>query len=144
MKFFASDATVAAFCRLRQTVEQGTACSADFAELDWVEYARSMAPLAEATAQFAANALAGDSTGPMQVLDLAAGHGLYGLAIAARNSAAQIFALDAPQVLEIAIGNARQAGMAERFHPIPGDALETDFGGPYDLVLAANLRAPFR
>ena len=143
VRFFASDSTVAAFCRLRQTVERGTACSADFAELDWVEYARSMAPLAEATAQFAANALAGDSKGPVQVLDLGAGHGLYGLAIAAQNSAAQIFALDAPQVLEIAIGNARESGVAERFHPIPGDALETDFGGPYDLVLAANLAHHF-
>ncbi len=143
VKFFASDATLAAFCRLRQTVERGTACSADFAELDWVEYARSMAPLAEATAQFAANALAGDSKGPMQVLDLGAGHGLYGLAIAAKNPAAQIFALDAQAVLKVAIGNARQAGVAARYHPIPGDALETEFGGPYDLVLAANLAHHF-
>ncbi len=143
VKFFASDATVAAFCRLRQTVERGTACSEDFAELDWVEYARSMVPLAEATAQFAAKALAGVSKDPIQVLDLGAGHGLYGLAIAAQNSAAQIFALDAPQVLEIAMGNARESGVAERYHPVPGDAFETDFGGPYNLVLAANLAHHF-
>src|SRR5580700_3929295 len=32
VKFFASDATVAAFCRLRQTVERG----AGSADLDWV------------------------------------------------------------------------------------------------------------
>ncbi|MGA2879062.1 MAG: class I SAM-dependent methyltransferase [Bryobacteraceae bacterium] len=143
VKFFASDATVAAFCRLRRTVEQGTASAPNFVELDWVEYARSMAPLAQATAQFAAEALAPDSDGPIQVLDLGAGHGLYGLAIAERNSAAQIFALDAPKVLEIAIDNARQAGVAGRYHPIPGDAFETGFGGPYDLVLAANVAHHF-
>jgi 2-polyprenyl-3-methyl-5-hydroxy-6-metoxy-1,4-benzoquinol methylase len=143
VKFFASDATVAAFCRLRNTVESGTACCPDFAELDWVEYARSMAPLAEATAQFAAAALAADSAGPIQVLDLGAGHGLYGLAIAAQNSEAEVFALDAPPVLEIALDNARQAGAATRYHPIPGDAFQTDFGGPYDLVLAANLAHHF-
>ncbi|MGP0075901.1 MAG: methyltransferase [Bryobacteraceae bacterium] len=143
VKFFASDATVAAFCRLRRTVEQGTASAPDFVELDWVEYARSMAPLAEATAQFAAEALAVDSAGPIQVLDLGAGHGLYGLAIAARNSAAQVFALDAPRVLEIAIDKARLAGVAGRYHPIPGDAFKADLGGPYDLVLEANLAHHF-
>ena len=102
-----------------------------------------MAPLAEATAQFAAKTLAVDSAGPIQVLDLGAGHGLYGLAIAAQNSAAHIFALDAAQVLEIALDNARKAEVAERYHPIPGDALEADFGGPYDLILAANLAHHF-
>ena len=136
VKFLASDSTVAAFCRLRKTVERGNAGGQ---ELDWVEYARSMAPLARATAQFAAEALQVDSAGPIQVLDLGAGHGLYGLAIAARNSSAQIFALDAPQVLEIALENARQAGVAARYHTIPGDAFEASFGGPYDVVLAANL-----
>ncbi len=136
VKFFASDSTVAAFCRLRKTVECGNASGP---ELDWVEYARSMAPLAQATAQFAAEALRVDSARPIRVLDLGAGHGLYGLAIAERNSAAQIFALDAPRVLEIAMDNARQAGLEERYHLIPGDVFKTDFGGPYDLVLAANL-----
>ena len=135
VKFFASDATVAAFCRLRQTVEEGVGPSV----LDWVEYARSMAPLAESTAEFAATALTANSTGPIQVLDLGAGHGLYGLAIAAQNPTAHIFALDAPEVLEIAVENARQAGVAPRYHSIPSDAFQAAFGGPYDLVLAANL-----
>jgi SAM-dependent methyltransferase len=134
VKFLASDATVAAFCRLRQTVEEG----ASSVELDWVEYARSMTPLARPVAEFVATALEVDSAGPIQVLDIAAGHGSYGLAIAAQISSAQIFALDSPQVLEIAIENARQAGVAERYHPIHGDAFEAAFGGPYDLVLAAN------
>ena len=102
-----------------------------------------MAPLAEVTAKFAAEALVSDSAGPIQVLDLGAGHGLYGLAIAEQNSSAQIFALDAPEVLEIALDNARQAGVAGRYHPIPGDAFKTDFGGPYDLVLAANVAHHF-
>jgi 2-polyprenyl-3-methyl-5-hydroxy-6-metoxy-1,4-benzoquinol methylase len=140
VKFFASDSTVAAFCRLRQTVERGNASAQ---VLDWVEYARSMAPLALQTAQFAATALQVDSAGPIQVLDLGAGHGLYGLAIAAQNPAAQIFALDAPRVLEIAMENARQAGVAGRYHPIPGDAFEAGFGGPYHLALAANLAHHF-
>lgn len=134
-KFLAGDATVAAFCGLRRAVEQG---SSGRVELDWVEYARSMAPLAQRVAELAAAALEVDSAGSIRVLDIAAGHGLYGLAIAARNSSAQIFALDSPPVMEVALENARRAGVAERYHPIHGDALEAGFGGPYDLALAAN------
>jgi 2-polyprenyl-3-methyl-5-hydroxy-6-metoxy-1,4-benzoquinol methylase len=141
VKFFASDATVAAFCRLGRTVERGTAQAPDFTGLDWVEYARSMAPLAQATAQYAAEALVGD--GPMQVLDVGAGHGLYGLAIAEQNPAAHIFALDAPEVLEVALENARLGEVEARYHSIPGDAFKTGLGGPYDLALAANLAHHF-
>jgi 2-polyprenyl-3-methyl-5-hydroxy-6-metoxy-1,4-benzoquinol methylase len=144
VKFLASDSTVTAFCRLRETVEQGTvSANPGFVGLDWVEYARSMAPLAHPTAGFAAKALAADTAGPVQVLDLGAGHGLYGIAFAAQNSEAQLYALDAPQVLELAVENARCAGLAGRYHPIPGDAFDTSFGGPYDLVLVANLAHHF-
>ena len=141
VKFLASDATVAAFCSLRQTVARGHAPGK--VELDWVEYARSMGPVAEPVARFAATALKVKSAGPIRVLDIGAGHGWYGLAIAAENSSAHIFALDSPQVLEVAIENARRAGVADRFHPIPGDAWKTGFGGPYDLVMAGNFAHHF-
>jgi SAM-dependent methyltransferase len=139
VKFLAGDATVAAFCRLRETVERG----AGSADLDWVDYARSMAPLARPVAEFAAAAFKVDAAGPIQVLDLAAGHGLYGIAIAVQNPAAHVFALDSTQVLEVAIENARQAGVAERYHPIHGDAFQAGFGGPYDLALATNFTHHF-
>ena len=112
-------------------------------ELDWVEYARSMGPVAQPMAIFAAEALKVKSAGPIQVLDLGAGHGWYGLAIAAQNRSAHIFPLDSPPVLEIAKKNARQAGVAERYHPIPGDVFKVEFGGPYDLVVAANFAHHF-
>lgn len=135
VKFLADDGTVAALCRLRRTIVRGTAPRA---KPDWIEYARSMAPLAQPVANFAAAALKLKSDAPLRVLDVAAGHGLYGLAIAAKRRSAEVFALDLRGVLRIAIENARRAGVAERYHPIPGDAFKTDFGGPYDLVLAAN------
>jgi tRNA A58 N-methylase Trm61 len=40
--------------------------------------------------------------------------------------------------LEVAEENARAAGIAERYHLIPGDAFETEFGAGYDLVLITN------
>jgi len=140
VKFLASDAVIGAFCGLRRAVKRGAGprmC------LDWVEYARSMAPVAERFADMAAAALKIESARPMQVLDLGAGHGLYGLAIAARNRLAHVFALDLPQVLRIAVRNASRAGLRDRYHALPGDALKADFRGPYDLVIAANLTHHF-
>lgn len=135
VKFLASDAAVGAFCGLRQTIQRGARSRA---KLDWAEYARSMAPLAQPIANFVASTLKVKSAGPIQVLDLAAGHGLYGLAIAEQNRSAEIFALDSADVLEIALENAHQSGVAQRYHPIAGDAFKARFGGPYDLALAAN------
>jgi 2-polyprenyl-3-methyl-5-hydroxy-6-metoxy-1,4-benzoquinol methylase len=136
VKFLASDAYVDAFCDLRHAVKRGRASSR---KTDWTEFARWMAPLASPVAEFAAEALRVKSAGPIQVLDVAAGHGLYGLAVAACNSEAHIFALDSAPVLQIAQKNARKAGVSKRYHPLPGDLFKGGFGGPYDLVLAANV-----
>ncbi len=102
-----------------------------------------MADMSRPVAQVAAAALGLKPNLPLQVLDVAAGHGLYGLAVAARNPLAHIFALDTADVLEVAARNAHAAGVAERYHLVPGDAFEVVFGGPYDLILVANFAHHF-
>ncbi len=74
----------------------------------------------------------------MKVLDIAVGHGLYGIEFAKRNARAEVHAVDWPVVLAIAKGHAETAGVASRFHPIPGDALAVDLGAGYDLALVTN------
>jgi hypothetical protein len=54
----------------------------------WVLFARAMAPMMAMPAQFMAEQVAG--TGPLKVLDIAAGHGIFGIAIARGNPRAQI------------------------------------------------------
>jgi 2-polyprenyl-3-methyl-5-hydroxy-6-metoxy-1,4-benzoquinol methylase len=104
----------------------------------WVEFAHSMAPMmAPMAAPLGAIALDG-LTGPVRVLDIAAGHGLFGIAAAKHNPEAQIVGLDWAAVLEVARGNAQKAGVADRYHTLPGDAFEVDYGGPYDVVLLTN------
>jgi ubiquinone/menaquinone biosynthesis C-methylase UbiE len=93
-----------------------------------------MAPLA---APLGAIALDGQ-TGPMSVLDIAAGHGLFGIEIAKQNPEAQVVALDWPAVLEVAHRNARKAGVQQRMRYLPGSAFEVGFGGPHDVVLLTN------
>ena len=100
----------------------------------WVEFAQSMGEMIGGVSKMVAP-LVGN---PAKVLDIAAGHGLFGIAVAELNPAAEIVAVDWKNVLEVAIANAAKAGVAERFRTIPGSAFDVDFGHGYDLVLLPN------
>jgi len=104
----------------------------------WVEFARAMGVPGAFLAHLLAECLDQEAQRPTMVLDIAAGHGLYGIEYAKRNPGAQVFAVHWPAVLAIARGNADTAGVAARFHSIPGDALTVDFGTGYDLALITN------
>jgi 2-polyprenyl-3-methyl-5-hydroxy-6-metoxy-1,4-benzoquinol methylase len=104
----------------------------------WVQFAETMAPMmAPMTGPLGAVVLDGH-TGPMRVLDIAAGHGLFGIEIAKQNAHAHVTGLDWAPVLRVALDNARKAGVADRYDMLPGSAFEVDFGGPYDAVLLTN------
>ncbi|HYR73653.1 MAG TPA: methyltransferase [Candidatus Acidoferrum sp.] len=104
----------------------------------WVRFARAMAPLMRMPARAVVDLVEVDATAPLRVLDVAAGHGLFGLAFAEAYPRAEITALDWPAVLVVAREHARAAGVDERFHTLAGSAFETPLGGPYDLVLLPN------
>jgi ubiquinone/menaquinone biosynthesis C-methylase UbiE len=101
----------------------------------WVEFARSMSNLQLMTAVAAAETLCSSAGEKWKVLDVAAGHGMYGVMIAKQNPNAEIFAVDWPEVLKVAHENAEAAGVAARHHHLPGSAFEVDFGKDYDIVL---------
>lgn len=88
----------------------------------WVDFAHSMAPMmAPMAAPLGAIVLDGHA-GPMLVLDIAAGHGLFGIEVAKQNPDARIVAVDWAPVLEVAQDNARKAGVDSRYHLLPGSA----------------------
>ena len=104
----------------------------------WVQFAKTMAPMmAPMAAPLGAVVLNGHN-GPMHVLDIAAGHGLFGIEIAKQNPQARVTGLDWAPVLRVALDNARKAGVHDRYNMLPGSAFEVDFGGPYDAVLLTN------
>lgn len=104
----------------------------------WVEFARVMGPMMQLPARLLANLAGNETQWPIRVLDVAAGHGLFGIAIAARYPRAHITALDWPNVLSVAAENAHRAGLADRHSLLKGSAFELDWGGPYDVVLLTN------
>lgn len=104
----------------------------------WVKFARAMAPLAAMPAEMAARLVDPKAERPLRVLDIAAGHGLYGIAFARQNPRTEVIALDWAPVLEVAKENARAAGVAERHSTIVGSAFDADYGTDYDVVLLTN------
>lgn len=104
---------------------------------DWVKFARAMMPLMHMPAEIMAAELRKGGEAH-KVLDIAAGHGIFGISVAKQNPAAHVYAADWKNVLEVANKNAQTMGVADRYHLLPGSAFETDFGGGYDLVLITN------
>lgn len=105
----------------------------------WVEFARSMAPLMMMPAEAIAQITGAEAGGKCRVLDIAAGHGLFGITLARHNPQAEIVALDWASVLEVAKENARKAGVEGRYSTIAGSAFELEFGSGFDLVLLTNI-----
>lgn len=104
----------------------------------WVKFARAMAPMMALPAQLMAKLVDERADQKLKVLDIAAGHGLYGIEFAKRNPKAEVVALDWTNVLAIANENARAAGVDDRFSTLEGSAFEVEYGTGYDLVLLTN------
>jgi ubiquinone/menaquinone biosynthesis C-methylase UbiE len=104
----------------------------------WVKYARGMAGLMSMPAQLMAKLVDPNADRKLKILDIAAGHGLFGINFASQNKQAEVTALDWKAVLEVAKENAQKAGVADRYSTIEGSAFDVEFGSGYDLVLLTN------
>jgi precorrin-6B methylase 2 len=104
----------------------------------WETFARAMAPLAAMPAEGLTKLSAQSEKSKLKVLDIAAGHGMFGITFARQFPNAQIYAVDWPNVLKVAKENAEKSGVQDRFHTIPGSAFEVDLGSDYDIALITN------
>ena len=104
----------------------------------WIDFAHQVAPLMRMPAELTAQLVQLPAGKRPRVLDIAASHGLYGIALARLHAGAELVFQDWPQVVEVAAQNAAAAGLGERTRTLPGDAFAVDFGGPYDVVLLPN------
>jgi hypothetical protein len=104
----------------------------------WVKFARAMVPFMAPVAQGIAAEVARWPVLPRKVLDVAAGHGVFGIAIGKAVPGARIVALDWRPVLEVALENARREGLEARYTTIPGSAFDVDWGDGCDLILIPN------
>lgn len=104
----------------------------------WEDFARGMAALAAPASESIVQLTGAAEMGTCKVLDIAASHGVFGIAFAKANPRAQVYACDWKNVLPFARERAGREGVSERFHEIPGSAFDVDFGADFDIVLVPN------
>jgi len=104
----------------------------------WVTFARAMAPLMYPAAEAIAANIGLPTDRKIKVLDIAAGHGLFGVTVAKHYPNAEVYAVDWANVLTVATENAEKFGVADRHHLLPGSAFDVEFGDGYDVILNTN------
>jgi ubiquinone/menaquinone biosynthesis C-methylase UbiE len=142
-EFMCSSMLMEGASRLAEAVRKGGTALEDEGTVSaenpvWVKFARAMGPLMTLPAQLMAKLVDPNPDRKLKILDIAAGHGLFGIAFATNNPQAEITALDWQAVLEVAKGNAEKAGVTDRYQTTPGSAFDAGFGSGYDLVLLTN------
>jgi len=140
-KFLTTEAHFGHFKNIAAVVRKGGALEGEGnmeanAEV-WVEFANSMVPIVMGAAMGLPPMITKPGQ-PAKVLDIAAGHGMFGIQVASFNTAAKVVAVDWPNVLQVAVANAARAGVTDRYTALAGSAFEVDFGSGYDIVLLPN------
>lgn len=96
-------------------------------------------PMSYPAAQVLARHFNANGANPVRVLDLAAGSGVWGIAIAQAHHNAQVTALDWPDVLTVTRKVVARFGLSDRFSFLPGDLLQADFGSGYQLATLGHI-----
>ncbi|MYA27971.1 MAG: methyltransferase domain-containing protein [Nitrospira sp. SB0672_bin_25] len=143
LEFLLSPTLFEGFCDLTAAVRQGGTTLPDQGTIaeehpEWVTFARAMVPMMIGPAKWIAEHLVSTGGTIRKVMDVAAGHGVFGVEIAKRFPDAEVIAVDWPNVLTVARENADAASLGDRYHTIAGSAFDVDLGEGYDLVLLTN------
>jgi hypothetical protein len=131
--------------RLPEAVRRGGTVMTENAETPeyayWEDFAANAPAIARPTAEKVAEILGPlmATRSKMNILDLACGHGLYGFTLARHLPRARVWSLDWPNVLVVAERHAAHMCVAERVSMIAGDMFQVPLGGPYDVVVIANV-----
>ncbi len=106
----------------------------------FAEFVESILPLSYAAAKTLGEHLKiSQAKNPVSVLDIAAGSGVWGIALAEQSKKVQISAVDWPDVLAITQKVARQHGVGGQLKKIPGDLAKVDFGKNHNVATLGHI-----
>jgi 3-hydroxy-5-methyl-1-naphthoate 3-O-methyltransferase len=76
---------------------------------------------------------------PVKVLDLAAGSGVWGIAMAQASDKVRVTAVDWPEVIPTTRNTVSRFGVVDRFNFVTGDLAQADFGTGYDVATLGHI-----
>jgi len=104
------------------------------------KFVEDIFPMSYGSAQKLAGVLDLDGSGqPVGVLDLAAGSGVWGIALAQRSQRVRVTAVDWPEVIPVTRKTVARLGLMKRFQFIAGDLLAADFGSNYAVATLGHI-----
>jgi hypothetical protein len=105
----------------------------------WSVLVPAIAPLAFPCAQAVAKRLDVARRGPLSILDVGGGSGIFSAVLLGANREARATQVDWPTVNTIARGLVAKFGVADRFHTVDGDIHTTDWGTGHDVAIYSNI-----
>ena len=104
------------------------------------EFVIDLFPMSYPPARALAGALKlGDAKTDVRVLDLAAGSGVWSIALAQASPLVQVTAVDWSGVLDVTRRMAERFGLAERYRFVAGDLMEADFGSGHHVATLGHI-----
>jgi len=106
----------------------------------FAEFVEGLFPLSYRAAQVLGGHLRiPQATSRVSVLDIGAGSGVWGIALAHQSAQVTVRAVDWPAVLKVTRKLAQQHGVESRLQTVEGDLLEADFGTGHQLATIGHI-----
>jgi precorrin-6B methylase 2 len=106
----------------------------------FAEFVEALFPMNYPSARALAGALdLTSASGPVSVLDLGAGSGVWGIALAQASPHVTVRAVDLPEVLPVTRRVAERFGLGDRLTTVGGDLLEAEFGGGHQVATLGQI-----
>src|SRR5437660_12818582 len=80
-----------------------------------------------------------DATNQVRVLDLAAGSGIWGIALTQKSPRVRVTAVDWAGMIPTTKRITQKFGVGDRFNYVEGDILEANFGADYDIATLGHI-----
>lgn len=104
------------------------------------QFVEDIFPMSYPSAQLLAETLGlAQATKPVKVLDLAAGSGVWGIALAQSSPQVSVTAVDWPKVLTVTQNVVKRFGLSDRFQFVTGDLSTANFGTGHNVAVLGHI-----